>query len=400
MLRATFYVEIQRALFSLCPRAPRSRSADEALYAPGVTSPRVAFRPLLVRSLGARPRVALAAALFLFPFAAGACGEGATPAPRSAGSHDIVLCPPGSTFHAGEGRCVAEHPARIATIASASAASLAPPKPSAIEPQRPAAPTQDATVTVTCGFANGWVAVLPTSLYPKDDEFIMQALIGFAEEPTFWQNQTEYSALEPYKASKCDSHAVSIGAAEGEVFVLVGEADTFAKRNRYSRNGMLKKVTLKKGETLKVDVATKDLTRTFPCISCPWVHFESTGISTEPFVLLARRGSKEERGTDRKTVRVPVENGAVRVVVEEHEDETTYLDALEVRLGDTALAPLLPPHAPSARFALAADDGLEVVLPKGTRIEQRYVLPSGATIDGGMVTVTVSATGHYVPHAP
>jgi len=338
-------------------------------------------------------RVLAALAALALPLAA--CGQ-AAPLTKNASASDIVLCPPGATYHAGEGRCVAEHPARTATAPSA-------PLPAAAPSAAPSAPLPIATpasVKVTCAFANGWAAVVPASVYPRDDEFVMQALIGFANEPQFWQDQTEYAALEPYKAVACDSHGVTVGASEGDVFVLVGEAETFAKRNRYSRNGMLKKITLKKGDAPVIDVAPKDLTRTFPCISCPWLHFEGEGgARTEPFVLLARRGSREERGQDQKTLRVPVVDGAVKVVVEEHEDETTYLDALTVHAGGLALAPQLPPHAPSARFALAADDGLEVVIPRGTRIEQRYLVPPGAA-SGGWITVTVAATGHYVPNTP
>jgi hypothetical protein len=304
---------------------------------------------------------------------------------------DIVICPSGSTFHASENRCVA----------LAASTPTKPPAPLASAPI-PATPppnvASDAKITVRCAFSNGWVAVVPVRLYPKDDEFVMQALIGFSDDPTFWQGQSEYAALEPYKAVKCDATAKVIGQAEGDVFVMVGEADTFTRRNRYSRNGMLKKVSLKKGDDVRLDVTTKDLVRTFPCISCPWVHFEgSDGVSTEPFVLLARRASREERGTDRRTLRVPVVDGKVHVVVSEHEDEVTHLDALAVALDGVALSPVLADPRPMSHFALSADDGLEVVLAKGTRIAQSYLLPKGAPVENGWVTVTVSATGHYVP---
>jgi len=323
------------------------------------------------------------------------CHPAALDAPVLATPHDIVICPTGSAFHASENRCVAE-PTR---------ATPKPPPPVAATPPTPipaaTASASDAKLTVTCGFSNGWIAVVPARAYPKDDEYVMQALIGFSDDPTFWQGQSEYAALEPYKAVKCDATATILGQAEGDVFVLVGEADTFARRNRYSRNGMLKKVSLKKGDDVRLDVTTKDLVRTFPCISCPWVHFEGIdGASTEPFVLLARRASREERGTDRKTLRVPVVDGKVRVIVSEHEDEVTHLDALDVALEGVALSPVLADTRPRSRFALSADDGLEVVLAKGTRIEQSYLLPKGALVKNGWVTVTVSATGHYVPTRP
>jgi hypothetical protein len=326
-----------------------------------------------------------------FALALWSCAKAPADVPVLATPRDLVICPTGSTFHASENRCVA-----VAALGPAK-----PPAPSATALLSAAPPPNvgsDAKITVTCGFSNGWVAVVPVRAYPKDDEFVMQALIGFSDDPTFWQGQSEYAALETYKAVKCDATAKVLGQDEGDFFVMVGEADTFTRRNRYSRNGMLKKVSLKKGDDVHLDVATKDLVRTFPCISCPWVHFEGMdGTSTEPFVVLARRASREERGTDRKTLRVPVVDGKIHVVVSEREEEVTHLDALSVALDGVALLPILGAHRPQSQFALSADDGIEVVLAKGTRIEQSYLLPKGAPVENGWVTITVSATGHYVP---
>lgn len=329
------------------------------------------------------------------------CHDGA-PSAKAAPPTDIVLCPNGSTFHAAENRCVAEAHEPVTPPKTSTPPT---PLPLASAPVPPASPSSNAKLSVTCGFSHGWVAVVPAAVYPKDDEYIMQALIGFSDDPTFWQGQSEYAALEPYKAVACDGNGVSLEAPEGDVFVLVGEADTFAKRNRYSRNGMLRKLTLKKAEPVRIDVSSKDLVRTFPCISCPWVHFEGIrGSATEPFVMLARRASREERGTDRRTLRVPVVDGTIRIIVSEHENEITHLDALTVEYEGMRLRPLLSKplstSTSTSRFALDADDGLEVVLAKGTRIEQSYLLPPDAyasTRGDGWVTVTVSATGHYVP---
>lgn len=305
-----------------------------------------------------------------------------------------MICPSGSTFHAGENRCVAESGLAVTKVPKGATSAM--PIATSV-PTAPPTQTTDAKITVTCAFAHGWVAVVPVAAYPKDDEYIMQALIGFSDDPAFWQGQSEYAALEAYKAVTCDSNGATVGAPEGDVIVLVGEADTFAKRNRYSRNGMSKKLTLKKADAVRLDVAPKDLVRNFPCISCPWVHFEGKdGTKTEPFVMLARRASPEERGTDRKTMRVPVVDGTIRVVVSEHEDEVTHLDALSMEHDGVRLRAVV---ASGGRFALDADDGLEVWLAKGTRISQSYALPRGARVEGGMATITVSATGHYV-HVP
>jgi hypothetical protein len=253
-------------------------------------------------------------------------------------------------------------------------------------------------VDVRCRFSKGWVAVVPKSVYPADDAFLMQSLIGLAEEPEFWQKLPEYAPLEPYKARPCTSSGVSIGAPAGDVFVLVGEADTFDSRQKYTRNGLKKKVTLTKGEPLQLDVARKDLVHSFSCISCPWVHFEGASeTSTSPFVMLARRASRAERGRDVRTLRVPVVDGTVRLVLEEHEHEITHLDALDVSANGERLRPVLPKDAPrGARFALDADDGLEVLVERGARIQVEYRVPEQNERDTTL-EITVAATGYYLP---
>ncbi len=322
-----------------------------------------------------------------------ACGGAVPPGKSSPVATEVVLCPSGSTFHAGENRCVASSPLAAAPPPAP------PPSASAAPPEMPPVLVEtDGRVDVRCRFSKGWVAVVPKSVYPADDAFLMQSLIGLAEEPEFWQKLPEYAPLEPYKAHPCTSAGVSIGAPAGDVFVLVGEADTFTSRQKYARNGLKKKVTLKKGEPLVLDVDRKDLVHSFSCISCPWVHFEgSAEASTPPFVMLARRASRGERGRDTRTLRVPVVNGKVRVVLEEHEHEVTHLDALDVSANGTRLRPVLPKDAPlGARFALEADDGLEVLVERGARIVVEYQAPEETARDTTL-EITVGATGYYLP---
>lgn len=331
---------------------------------------------------------------FSAPFTAlVACG-GAVPSGKSSPvASEVVLCPSGSTYHAGENRCVASSPLALTPRPAA------PPSVSTAPPEPPPVPAEtDGRVDVRCRFSKGWVAVVPKGVYPADDAFLMQSLIGLAEEPEFWQKLPEYAPLEPYKARPCTSGGVSIGAPAGDVLVLVGEADTFTSRQKYARNGLKKKVTLKKGEPLVLEVDRKDLVHSFSCISCPWVHFEgSPDVSTRPFVMLARRASRAERGRDTRTLRVPVVNGRVRVVLEEHEHEVTHLDALDVTANGERLRPVLPTDAPlGARFALDADDGLEVLVERGARIAVDYHVPTDATGDTTL-EITVGATGYYLP---
>ncbi len=86
-----------------------------------------------------------------------------------------------------------------------------PPPP--VEPPKPAVVAQETaatgTVRVTCAFANGWVSVMPANKYPRDDQYLMQALIGLTDEPAFWTKEREYLPFVPYKAKKCGAKSTS-----------------------------------------------------------------------------------------------------------------------------------------------------------------------------------------------
>lgn len=304
---------------------------------------------------------------------------------------EVVVCPVGSAYDAARHVCVATQ-------------SIAQPDPEP-EPEPPpavvAAPAEGG-IRVTCGFANGWVSVMPVSKYPRDDQFLMQALIGLTDEPQFWKAEREYAPLAPYAAKKCGSVGVRYDVPAGSYFVLAGESGTFAARGSYTKNGFRKKVQLDPASPLKIDLKASDLTHTWLCISCPFVAFfdpakEGGGRGEAPaggylpsFVVLANRRSRADKGTDRIPVSgVPVKGGRVRLRVVEAEREVTHLDRLALEIDGVTVLPL-----PGSRSALAAEDGVEVEMARGRVIELSFDVSGKA--DGTLAAVVV-ATGYYEP---
>src|SRR4030095_5740957 len=94
----------------------------------------------------------------------------------------VVICPDGSKWDEAAHGC-------IATQAI---------EPVAAEPAPPPPACGAASISVRCNFQNGWVAVMPVDAYPADESFLMQALIGFTEEPSFWRGIPAYRALHRF----------------------------------------------------------------------------------------------------------------------------------------------------------------------------------------------------------
>lgn len=304
-----------------------------------------------------------------------ACGG----AQQGAGNEQVVLCPAGSMLDPQKKACVAMEGAKPVATDDASEGHLEQPRPhgGAIG------------VDVTCSFAHGWVALLPASEYPKDDEFLMQALIGFAQEPTFWQGQADYKAFEPYAAKQCGQTPTHLSAAAaGDYYLLAGEEGTFSLKGKYDKNGVRRKITVT--SATNVSLAPGDLTFTWDCISCPWVVFRGDdGRDLDAFVVLANRRGSARRGSDTYLVRhVPVRGGLVSLRVVEIEREETHLDSLVLRVGGRRLV--------ATAGALERDDGAEVELGPHTQITATYRVPRAAA-SHGFVDVELEATGYYDP---
>ncbi len=328
-----------------------------------------------------------------------------------------VVCPEGSVFDPARSLCVArelmpvpagpkpppiaaqpdepDEPDTVATVAP-------PPPPPTAAVTVAAPPARAGNVTVTCGFGNGWVSVLPVAKYPKDDSFLMQALIGFTQDPKFWGSEPQYAPLKPFAAKRCGSTPIAIPVpAAGDYWLLVGQEGTFSARGKYDKNGVKRRITVS-AQGASAGVGTSDLTDTWLCISCPWVRtYAADGAVATSFVVLAGRSSSSQKGTDRVPLRgAPVVRGRVVVRVLEREDELTRLDELVLVVRDAAGREhaLFPRHG-GARSALAAADGALVELRRGTGVALEYELPpelaGASTVDGTFV-----ATGYYDPAPP
>ena len=354
--------------------------------------------------------------IVVLAFVPGSCG-GAQEKVEGAGQV-AVLCPEGSVFDPARNFCVAQAllapPPIAAAPAPRDAGAVSQSGPVAIVPLAAidagsavavvadagaavAPPPGSLSVSVTCSFAKGWVSVLPVAKYPKDDSFLMQALIGFTQDPRFWNAEAEYAPLKPFAARVCGSSPVSIRVpAPGDYYVVVGQEGTFSVKGTYDKNGIRRKVTV--GATgASYAFSSADLIFTWVCISCPWVRFEdAAGNVTASFVVLANRRDRALAGTDRIAVQhVPVTDGRVRLRLLEREDEVSHVDelVLELRLADGSALRLLPRRG-KGRSALASRDGVTVELSRGTEVFVDYDVPEGSP---DFVDLAVVATGYYDP---
>lgn len=177
-----------------------------------------------------------------------ACGTSTTgrddpqspsPAEPKAAASSVVICPDGSTYDPGRNVCIA------------SGVSGAP-------ASKDGASEGSASLRVTCEFDHAWVAVVPSEDYPDDDDLLMAALVGFTQEPDEWEELGEYRGLAKYKAQRCTRRGKGFEVDSGAHFVLVVETGSSrAGRN----NGYRRRVVIPAGETLELDLSSKDLNR-------------------------------------------------------------------------------------------------------------------------------------------
>lgn len=338
-----------------------------------------------------------------------ACGT-AVSQPERPKNEVLLVCPEGSVFDPQMGFCIARAQATPPQVATATVApsDAGPAPPATSDPFARPLPTATATATaaaalppppagtlaidVTCAFANGYVTVLPVAAYPRDEDFVMQALIGFSTDPSFWKGLGQYKPLMPYAARPCSTTPQRFPVASGaDVYVLVGQADTFSTKGKYDRNGMKQRLHVTASTTIAATMSS--LTHTWLCISCPWVVVSDERGPREAFVMLGGMDEEKKRGKDTRLVRdMPVREGKVRFDVREGEDEETRLDAFWLVVRDAqgrehALAPVVG-------SALAVDDGLEVRLRKGGQIKLEYDVSAYAT--GDAIDARLEASGYYV----
>jgi len=223
----------------------------------------------------------------------------------------------------------------------------------------------------------------------------MQALIGFTQDPGFWNGLREYAALKKYAAKPCTGAPTRFAVSPGDTYVLAGQEGTFSTKGTYDKNGVRQRMNVTAAATVALTSAS--LTHTWLCISCPWIAIDG---GPDPFVMLAWRDDASKRGRDRKRVEhVPVADGKVRLRVIEREDEETRLDELVIVVRDAAGSPrVITPVLGADRSALAKDDGAEVRMKKGTAIRVEYDVSAFA--EKGEIDFDVVASGYYVTDGP
>jgi hypothetical protein len=237
---------------------------------------------------------------------------------------------------------------------------------------RPISPTPSSAprVHVRCHFEDGY-AVLVAQADWRDDEFLMEELIG--DDP------------EHKKAKVCGTQGVTLTAPAGHYHLLVGETNTFERKGEYDHNGFAREIDL--SGPLEFDLYEKDLTTTFPCISCPHLAaWDGTGFAPRGEVLRDVRGPALER-TERTPIEARVEGKAIRLRLSEEEDEISHVDALLVEVGGKLVAPDVGD--------LGAVDRAYHELRTGDAVELRFPVD----LPDGPVSIVVVATGYYVPLA-
>ena len=257
----------------------------------------------------------------------------------------------------------------------------------------PAVPSgAPAAVEVSCSFKEGWVAVLPADLYDPGEGFLMQALIGFTEDPSFWAGESDLAKYKPYAAQRCTRNSRRVERPAGEYMLLVGQANTFGQRNDYRDNGLIKKIVVDARRTKRFSIGVRDLVDTFVCISCPYLVVFRDGKAVEVGQVLKDRYSTRRYGTDVVKTVADVEGGVLRLRIDEREPETTYLDAVVVRVGGRTLAPLKG-VVPAVRAA----DRSAAKLSMHESMELRF---DAAHLPDGPVEVEIAVSGHYEPVGP
>lgn len=244
------------------------------------------------------------------------------------------------------------------------------------------------SVTVTCSFGNGWVAVLPEDLYDSEEEFLMQSLIGLTEDPGFWGGMDEYKKLAAHAAQKCDGEGVEYHLEAGDYRVLVGWAGRFNELGDYRDNGHIRKIKVKGGKSQRIEVTEKDMTHTWLCISCPYLAVRRGGKLVELGQTLVDRYTSKRAGTDVHAVDVDVVDGVIEVVLIEREPETSYVDAVELVVQGRAL-PLI-----DGNDAIARRDGHAHSLRMGERLVLHF---DASSLAQSSVPALVRVSGYYQP---
>ena len=249
-------------------------------------------------------------------------------------------------------------------------------------------PAGPGTLRIACTFEKGYVSVIPTAAFASVEDYLMQALIGFREDPAFWRKEAEYRHLEPYAARPCAPGGTVFELPAGRYVVVAGWAGRYEVQGKYKDNGFIRTLDLEPGRDAALTLTPAEMKHTWNCISCPFLAVLHGGRFVEHGHVLSERYTRGRRGTDVRRARADVRSGRVRLRISEREPEVTHLDAVEVWLGGQRLR---PENAPDA---LRAADGQVLRLHLGESIELTFAAPG---VPDGEAEVEIRVTGHYEP---
>jgi hypothetical protein len=240
-------------------------------------------------------------------------------------------------------------------------------------------------VFVNCQFDRGWASLLPEAEFRQDD-FLMQVLIGMTEDPSFWRSDRTYSRLAPYAARPC-SGGVTFPVSAGRYYLLVGRTDTFDERGDYRDNGYYRLIEVTGDATYAI--YDRDLTHTWLCISCPHIYaWDGDSWEHKGEILKDIIGAAAERSQRTPLGEVRVIGGEVRLRVAEQEEEISHVNSVLLEIGGRSYAPTEGP--------LTAADASYQTLKRGEAVE--LVFKVG--LPDGPVKAEVLASGYYVPLLP
>ncbi|MBL4633478.1 MAG: hypothetical protein JKY56_06390, partial [Kofleriaceae bacterium] len=145
-------------------------------------------------------------------------------------------------------------------------------------------------------------------------------------------------------------------------------------------------LSLSPGASVRRHTEKEDLNADLPCISCPFLLAYLDGTFVELGQILIDRYNSGRAGTDRKTTRVSVEAGVVRVLLKEREPETSFINVVEVWADGNKLPPMA-----TVPVALIVDDLASHIMKNGDEIELEFAAP----IKRGYLNVEIRVSGYY-----
>lgn len=152
---------------------------------------------------------------------------------------------------------------------------------------------------------------------------------------------------------------------------------------------VLEKVIVSKKFKLNAYYAKEDFKEWY-CLSCPWLYVHNGKCFVKETEILKDVVGKKNKTTTRfEIAHEAIQNGLLKIKVQEEKDEITHLDQLHIKINGKI-------YLPQEKVAgmLATNDGQYKKLKKGESIALTFKLPTSLkTTD----KVVLESTGFYIP---